>query len=45
MVHDVVPALRERALFRTHYTGRTLRDHLGLSHPTSHHARDTEPVR
>ncbi|MGP4086405.1 LLM class flavin-dependent oxidoreductase, partial [Streptomyces sp. KR55] len=28
VVHDLVPALRERGLFRSDYTGRTLRDHL-----------------
>ncbi|MFF3516757.1 hypothetical protein [Streptomyces sp. NPDC002573] len=26
----VIPGLRRRSLFRTHYTRRTLRDHLGL---------------
>ncbi|MEB2844248.1 NtaA/DmoA family FMN-dependent monooxygenase [Rhizobiales bacterium RZME27] len=29
----VVPILQERGLFRTEYTGSTLRDHLGLSRP------------
>ncbi|MCX4767799.1 hypothetical protein OG562_43975 [Streptomyces sp. NBC_01275] len=29
----VVPELRRRGLFRTHYTGTTLRDHLGLPRP------------
>ena len=29
----VVPILQERGLFRADYTGRTLRDHLGLSRP------------
>jgi len=29
----VIPELRRRGLFRTHYTGSTLRDHLGLPHP------------
>lgn len=33
VVHDLVPALRERSLFRADYTGRTLRDHLGLPRP------------
>jgi FMN-dependent oxidoreductase (nitrilotriacetate monooxygenase family) len=32
-VRMVVPVLRERGLFRTEYTGRTLRDHLGLPRP------------
>lgn len=45
VVHDVVPALQEHALFRARYTGRTLRDHLGLSYSTGRYARDTEPVR
>ncbi|MDN7121071.1 LLM class flavin-dependent oxidoreductase [Nocardioides sp. ChNu-153] len=30
-VDQVVPELRRRGLFREEYTGRTLRDHLGLS--------------
>ena len=29
----VVPLLQERGVFRTEYTGATLRDHLGLGHP------------
>lgn len=33
----VVPELRRRGLFRKDYTGRTLRDHLGLSRPASRH--------
>lgn len=32
-VRHVVPELRKRGLFRTEYTGGTLRDHLGLHHP------------
>lgn len=32
-VDQVVPILQERGLFRTHYDGSTLRDHLGLSRP------------
>lgn len=31
----VVPELQRRGLFRTEYTGTTLRDHLGLSRPAS----------
>jgi hypothetical protein len=27
--------LQRRGLFRTEYTGRTLREHLGLPHPRS----------
>jgi hypothetical protein len=29
----VIPELQRRGLFRTEYTGRTLRDHLGLKRP------------
>src|SRR5690606_4319619 len=29
----VVPILQDRGLFRTEYTGTTLRDHFGLSRP------------
>ncbi|GAA0303463.1 NtaA/DmoA family FMN-dependent monooxygenase [Kineococcus aurantiacus] len=32
-VEKVVPLLQERGSYRTEYTGQTLRDHLGLSHP------------
>ncbi|OPH58405.1 hypothetical protein BC351_23940 [Paenibacillus ferrarius] len=32
-VNLVVPELQRRGLFRTEYTGRTLRDHLGLKRP------------
>ncbi|MFF0584521.1 LLM class flavin-dependent oxidoreductase [Streptomyces sp. NPDC003781] len=45
VVHDLVPALRERGLFRADYTGRTLRDHLGLPRPAGRYYRDTEPAR
>jgi len=31
----VVPELRRRGLFRTEYTGTTLRDHLGLTRPAN----------
>lgn len=31
----VVPELQRRKLFRTHYEGKTLRDHLGLPRPPS----------
>ena len=33
-VDTVVPLLQERGVFRSEYTGTTLRDHLGLAHPT-----------
>ncbi|GGG65339.1 LLM class flavin-dependent oxidoreductase [Paenibacillus radicis (ex Gao et al. 2016)] len=32
-VDEVVPELQKRGLFRTQYSGTTLRDHLGLSSP------------
>ena len=32
-VDHVVPILRQRGLFRTEYTGRTLRDHYGIPRP------------
>ncbi|MGW2403237.1 LLM class flavin-dependent oxidoreductase [Streptomyces sp. NPDC001739] len=34
-VDHVVPILQRRGLFRTEYTGRTLRDHYGLPRPTN----------
>lgn len=34
----VVPELRRRGLFREHYTGTTLREHLGLPRPASRRA-------
>jgi hypothetical protein len=37
-IEEVVPILRERGLFRTEYTGSTLRDHLGLARPDSQYA-------
>jgi FMN-dependent oxidoreductase (nitrilotriacetate monooxygenase family) len=35
---QVVPILRVRGLFRTEYTGRTLREHYGLDRPRSRYA-------
>jgi FMN-dependent oxidoreductase (nitrilotriacetate monooxygenase family) len=32
-VEGVVPLLQQRGIFRTEYTGRTLREHLGLARP------------
>ncbi|MFD0257387.1 LLM class flavin-dependent oxidoreductase [Kitasatospora indigofera] len=40
----VAPALRTRGLLRTAYTGRTLRDHLGLARPASRYAAGPDPV-
>ncbi|MDX6430862.1 MAG: hypothetical protein QOE54_3228 [Streptosporangiaceae bacterium] len=37
-VDHVVPELRRRGIFRTEYTGTTLRDHLGLDWPSSQYA-------
>ncbi|MBA8880042.1 LLM class flavin-dependent oxidoreductase [Phyllobacterium myrsinacearum] len=34
-VDHVVPILRRRGLFRSHYEGRTLREHLGLARPAN----------
>lgn len=34
-VDQVVPILQARGLFRTEYTGRTLRDHYGLARPAA----------
>lgn len=35
----VVPELQRRGLFRTHYQGSTLREHLGLARPSNQYAR------
>jgi len=32
-IEQVVPELRKRGLFRSEYTGDTLREHFGLSRP------------
>ncbi len=37
-VDHVVPILRRRGLFRSHYQGRTLREHFGLARPASPYA-------
>lgn len=42
-VDEVVPILRRRGVFRSEYSGSTLRHHLGLPHPASQYA--TPPVR
>jgi alkanesulfonate monooxygenase len=41
-VEMVIPELQRRGLFRTEYTGRTLREHLGLPRPPSRYAHATE---
>jgi hypothetical protein len=35
---QVVPILQDRGLFRTEYTGSTLREHYGLARPASQYA-------
>ncbi|WP_216851219.1 LLM class flavin-dependent oxidoreductase [Acidisphaera sp. L21] len=42
IVRYVVPELQRRGLFRTGYTGTTLRDHLGLARPANRHAKAAE---
>lgn len=39
-VDHVVPILRRRGIFRTEYTGTTLRHHLGLSRPKSQYEEE-----
>jgi alkanesulfonate monooxygenase SsuD/methylene tetrahydromethanopterin reductase-like flavin-dependent oxidoreductase (luciferase family) len=43
---EVVPILQSRGLFRTEYTGRTLREHFGLDRPESQysHADGNRPA-
>ena len=38
-VELVIPELQRRGIFRTEYTGRTLREHLGLPRPPSRYER------
>lgn len=38
-VDEVVPLLRKRGIFRTEYTGTTLRHHLGLERPKSQYEK------
>lgn len=39
-VDQVVPILQRRGLFRTEYTGRTLRENYGLPRPANRYARE-----
>ncbi|ARM16217.1 luciferase-like monooxygenase domain-containing protein (plasmid) [Rhizobium phaseoli Brasil 5] len=39
---EAVPILRRRGLFRQEYSGRTLRDHLGLARPLNPNAAAVE---
>lgn len=41
-VSGVIPELQRRGLFRTEYTGHTLREHLGLARPAHPHAAKAE---
>lgn len=43
-VDEVVPLLRRRGIFRTEYTGTTLRHHLGLSRPRSQYEEEQEAL-
>jgi hypothetical protein len=43
-VDTVVPILQKRGLFRTEYTGTTLRDHFGLARPASRFAKQAPKV-
>lgn len=38
-VDHVVPILRKQGIFRSRYSGKTLRDHFGLARPESRYAR------
>jgi FMN-dependent oxidoreductase (nitrilotriacetate monooxygenase family) len=44
-VDHVIPILRRRGLFRTEYTGRTLREHYGLTRPVNQHVHPLAEVR
>ena len=41
-VDEVVPILRRRGIFRTEYSGTTLRHHLGLSRPKSQYEEEED---
>ncbi|OAB38713.1 nitrilotriacetate monooxygenase [Paenibacillus macquariensis subsp. defensor] len=43
-VDHVIPILQQRGLFRTEYTGNTLRDHLGLERPNVGHFQQQEEI-
>jgi FMN-dependent oxidoreductase (nitrilotriacetate monooxygenase family) len=44
-VDEVVPLLQKRGLFRTAYSGRTLRDHYGLARPESRYTQQRAQAR
>jgi len=43
-VDQVVPILQERGLFRTEYTGHTLREHYGLPRPANRNTAGRQPA-
>jgi len=43
-VEHVIPIVRRRGLFRSEYTGRTLREHYGLTRPANQFAREPVPA-
>jgi alkanesulfonate monooxygenase SsuD/methylene tetrahydromethanopterin reductase-like flavin-dependent oxidoreductase (luciferase family) len=43
-INLVLPELQRRGLFRTEYTGSTLREHLGLTRPARRVADPPQPV-
>jgi FMN-dependent oxidoreductase (nitrilotriacetate monooxygenase family) len=43
-VDEVVPILRRRGIFRSEYSGSTLREHYGLDRPRSQYAPDSGPL-
>lgn len=43
-IDQVVPILQRRGLFRSEYTGSTLRDHYGLTKPANSFARAPQPA-
>ena len=42
---EVVPILQSRGLFRTEYSGRTLREHFGLERPESQYTRQLQDTK
>jgi hypothetical protein len=44
-IEHVLPILRRKGLFREEYTGTTLREHYGLSVPTSRFRADDAHFR
>lgn len=44
-VNEVVPLLQQRGIFRTEYTGNTLRENLGLKRPDNQHVLQTAAIK